>query len=365
MKQVNQKPLRKMKTEQMIRNSRIRKAIALAAGVTLAVGLLTGCHKSTESEHRQSPSPPVKVSVQPAISRTRVATEEVMGTVRAKTRATVEAKVAGRILQMPVTIGQRVNAGDLLALIDVREIEARLDQARAMLAQAKKDYDRFTALLRQGAVTQAEFDGIEARYKAAEAAVREAESMLDYARVSAPFNGVITRKYADVGDFAAPGRPLLEVEDPTILRFEADVPETISQGIHLGMTMTVSFPTLGIILEGVVAEVAPAADPISRTVLVKLDLPQTQALKSGMFGRLAVPVGHATSVWVPASAVVQRGQMEIVFVAAQGHAQMRLVKVGKRTTAEVELLSGVEPGELVIVDGTPMIRDGQPLAIEK
>lgn len=359
-----QTPLHKMKTKQTIQNSRIGKAIALAAGVTLAVCLLTGCHKSTEPEHGQSSLTPVKVSVQAAVSRTRVATEEVMGTVQPKTRATVEAKVAGRILQMPVTIGQRVNAGDPLALIDVREIEARLDQARAMLAQAKKDYDRFTTLLRQGAVTQAEFDGIEARYKAAEAAVREAESMLDYARVSAPFNGVITRKYADVGDFAAPGRPLLELEDPTTLRFEADVPEAICQSIHPGMTMTVSFPTLKITLEGVVAEVAPAADPISRTMLVKLDLPQTQGLKSGMFGRLAVPVGQITSVWVPASAVVKRGQMEIVFVATQGHAQMRLVKVGKRTNAEVELLSGVDNGELIVVDGAPMIRDGQPLVVE-
>lgn len=353
-----------MKTKHTIRNPRFQDAFALATGITLALSLLTGCHKSTETEHSKTSLPPVSVAVQQAVSKTRTATEDLMGTVRAKTRATVEAKVAGRILQMPVVIGQHVKGGDPLALLDVREIEARLDQARAILAQAKRDYDRFAALLRQGAVTQAEFDGVEARYKAAEAAVREAESMLDYARVRAPFDGVITRKYADVGDLAAPGRPLLEVEDPTVLRFEADVPEGISQGIQPGMTMTVSIPTLGTAIESVVTEVAPAADPVTRTVLVKLDLPQTQALKSGMFGRLSVPVGQITSVWVPASAVVQRGQMEIVFVATQGRAQMRLVKVGKRTKAEVELLSGVDPGELVVVDGAPTVRDGQALTIE-
>jgi RND family efflux transporter MFP subunit len=114
-------------------------------------------------------------------------------------------------------------------------------------------------------------------------------------------------------------------------------------------------------LEGTVSEIAPTADPGSRTFLVKLDLPARGGLRAGQFGRVAMPVGQATALRVPASAVVVRGQMEIVFVVADGRAQLRLVKTGKPIGAEVEIISGLSAGEKIVADGVAGLVDGQPV----
>lgn len=335
--------------------------LALAALIGSVALLAAGCGRHSKTAAPESALPVATVRVQTIGDQPRQLAEEILGTVRAKTRATLEAKVAGRIAELPVALGQSLKAGDLVARLDVREIRAKLDQARAVLEQARRDRARFEALLRQQAVTQAEFDGVEARFRVAEAAVAEAETMLGYAEVRAPFDGVVTRKLADVGDLASPGRPLVELEDPKALRLEADVPEALIAGVHAGAKLPVRVSALNLDLEGVVAEIAPAADPNSRTFRVKLDLPDAPGLKAGLFGRVAVPVGETRAPRVPISALVQRGQMEMVFVVADGRAQMRLVKSGKRFGGEVELVSGVRPGERVVVEGAAGLVDGQPV----
>ncbi len=335
----------------------------IAAGLGLAV-LLVGCGGRGEGGRTESPLPSVTVRVQRIVRKPHQATEEVVGTVRAKLRATLEAKVAGRIEEMPVVAGQAVGPGDLIAVLDVREIQAKLDQAKAVLDQAKRERDRFAALLQQKAATQAEFDAMEARYGVAAGSVKEAESMLGYARVVAPFAGVVSRKFADLGDLASPGRPLVEIEDPKALRLEADVPEALISHVERGGKLAVRISTVNEPLEGVVSEIAPAADLNSRTFCAKLDLPNVPGLRLGLFGRVAVPVGETTALRVPMTAVVQRGQMEIVFVAVNQRAQLRLVKTGQRYGDEVELVSGVNPGELVVAEGVAELRDGQPVSIQ-
>lgn len=337
------------------------RAVVLA-GVAAAL-LLAGCGRHSKSTVSDAALPAAVVRVQPIAAEPRVLTEELVGTVRAKTRATLEAKVAGRIAELPVVLGQSLKAGDLVARLDVGEIQAKLDQARAVWEQARRDRERFAALLRQQAVTQAEFDGVEARFRVAEAGVKEAETMLGYAEVRAPFDGVVTRKLADAGDLASPGRPLVELEDPTTLQFEADVPEALIASIQPGAKLRVQVSAVGAALEGVVTEIAPAADPNSRTFRVKLDLPRAPGLRAGLFGRLAVPLGESRAAVVPVGALVQRGQMDMVFVVADGRAHMRLVKTGKRFGQEIELISGVTPGETVVVEGAATLFDGQPVEV--
>jgi RND family efflux transporter MFP subunit len=164
-----------------------------------------------------------------------------------------------------------------------------------------------------------------------------------------------------VGDLAAPGRALLEIEDPTTLRLEADVPEALMGKISMGDKLALQIPTIGALLEGVVSEIAPVADPNSRTFPVKLDLPVRPGLRSGQFGRLAVPVAEVSAIRVPASAVIVRGQMEIVFVVAGGEAQMRLVKTGKHLEAGTEIVAGLNPGEQIVIEGATQLVDGQPV----
>lgn len=307
--------------------------------------------------------PVVAVRVQTVQPQQHLAVEEVVGTVRARLRATVEAKVSGRVEQLLVKQGQSVSAGELLAQLDAREMQARLDSARAVREQAEAELKRARSLLDNAALSRAEFDAVQARQRVAEAMVKEMETMLGYARVTAPFAAVVTRKLADVGDLAAPGKALLELEDPSALRLEADVPEALIGRVRLGDKLAAHVATSSAALEGVVSEIAPAADPASRTFLVKLDLPTTTALRSGQFARVAVPVGEISSLRVAASAVVQRGQMELVFVETNRIAQLRLVKTGKRVSGEVELVSGVEAGERVVTEGAAQLRDGQPVEI--
>jgi len=323
--------------------------------------MLVACGKHDKTPAPSAAPPSITVKVEAAKWSTQVAVEEVVGTVRSKQRAMVEAKVSGRVVEYSATPGALVKAGDLLARLDVQEINARLDQAKAVLDQAKRDFDRQKQLIASNATTRQEYDAAEARVKVATAGLAEAETMLSYAKVTAPFDGVVTRKLADVGDLAMPGKPLLEIEAPTSLRFEADLPEAILDRVKLGEKMPVR---LAKVIEGTVSEISPVADPVSRTFNVKLDLPATDGLRTGQFGRVSVPVAEVKLLLVPQSAVLKRGQMEIVFVAKNGKAALRLVKTGKSLEGRVEVLSGLEEGEQVIVSESAQLTDGQPVTIQ-
>ena len=323
--------------------------------------LLAACGRHSAPGEAVATLPPSMIRIQPVELETMAATEEVVGTVRSKQRAVVEAKVSGRVLEYTATPGAMVKAGDLLARLDVQEIQAKVDQARAMLDQAKRDFDRQKQLIASNATTRQEFDAADARVKIGTGAVSEAETMLSYAKVTAPFDGVVTRKLADVGDLAMPGKPLLEIEAPTSLRFEADLPEAILDRVTLGQKMPVR---LAQTVEGTVSEISPVADPVSRTFNVKLDLPPTAGLRTGQFGRVLVPAAEVKLLMVPQGAVLKRGQMEIVFVARDGKAALRLVKTGKGLGDRVAVLSGLEQSEQVVVSETAKLTDGQPVTIQ-
>jgi RND family efflux transporter MFP subunit len=321
------------------------------------------CHSKKENASESLPSVAVRTVV--VESKARLSSEEVVGTVRAKLRAAIEAKVSARIEALLVAPGQMVKNGDLIAQLDPREIQAKLDQALALREQATRDLARSRELLDKKITTQADFDAVQARARVAEGATREMEAMLGYTKVLAPFDGIVTRKLADVGDLAAPGKPIIEMEDPRALRFEADVPEALIGHVKIGAKLLVQVAEGAAPIEGTVVEVAPVADAASRTFLVKLDLPAAEGTRSGQFGRVWVRTGESKSIRVPASAIVVRGQMECVFVVANQHAQLRIVRTGKRTGGEAEILSGLSSGERVVSEGAESLRDGQPVTLKQ
>jgi RND family efflux transporter MFP subunit len=296
-----------------------------------------------------------------AEEKTRPVLEEVVGTVRAKSAASIEAKVSGRISKMYVDLGQRVAKDQLLAEIDAKEVKAQYDRAVASRDQTLRDYKRATDLLQKQVTSQQEFDAVEGRYRVADAAVNEAASMLGYVEVRSPFDGVVVRKIADTGDFAAPGKPILQIENPEHLRFEADVPEAIIDRVQSGTVVDVVISTLPEPVHGTVSDISPAADSVSRTFLVRVDLPSVKGAKAGQFGRALFPTGSYSSLGVPSSSVVLRGQMEMVFIDDGGKARLRLVKTSRRFGDEVELLSGVSRGEKIITDHAAELSDGQPV----
>lgn len=328
----------------------------------LIIGGLTACHREPVARPGESiPAAPVRLAK--VESRQRVGTEEVVGSVRARLHSSIEAKVSGKIEQMHVVPGQTVKAGELLAELDAREIRARVDQASAVREEADLESRRATNLLKSTAISQQEFDLAQSKARVAAATVAEWETMLDYAKITAPFTGIVTRKVADVGDLAAPGKLLLELEDPTALRLEADVPEALIDRIKMGDKFPIRLTSFTNLLEGVTSEITPVADPSSRTFLVKFDLPSREGLRVGQFGRVLIPVGQGAAPRVPASAVVQRGQMELVFVVADSRAQLRLVKTGKRIGNEVEVVSGISVGEDVVSENPAALIDGQSVVL--
>lgn len=339
----------------------MKKHLLLSA--TLTTLALAGCHKQAPPGENRPGLPSATVQTALVSAGTNQAIEQVVGTVRARNTALVSAKVSGRVKTLVNQIGRAVKAGELLAEIDAAEIAARVEQARAGLDNATRELNRFQKLLDQKAVTLSEFEAVESRHRIAKAMVSESETMLSYTRVESPFDGVISRKLTDVGDLASPGRPLVEVEALGSLRFETDLAEALASRIHLGETLAVQIDGVAAPLRATVAEIAPAANPLSRTLMVKLDLPQNEDLRAGQFGRLSVPVKGNTNLRVPAAALVRRGQLEILFVAEQGKARLRLVRTGKRLADQIEILAGLEAGETIVTDGHAKLRDGQPLTL--
>ncbi len=336
---------------------------SIAVLPALAVALaLAGCGSKHGNEKENSASLPVaQVRARSVENKSRTMTEEIVGTVRAKLRATLEARLSGRIEKMPVALGDKIQKGQLVARLEAGEIAARLEQAEAALEEAGQNWKRVSALFEQQSVTRAEYDSAQARQRMAKGVEAEARAMMNYVEIAAPFDGVVTKKWADVGDLAAPGKPLVSIEDPSALQLEADVPQAIASHIQRAARLVVSVDGVSGELNGTVSEIAPAADSISRTFRVKVDLPETPGLSSGQFARLLVPVAMIDALRVPASAVVQRGQLEIVFVVENQHARMHLVKTGKGMGEEMEILSGLRAGDAVVVDVASQLTDGQPV----
>lgn len=328
-------------------------------GIGLAALLLAGCGRHGEEAPAPEPSgPPVAVQVAAVSVQPLWDEEEVVGNVEAAQRAVLSAKVTGVIDAVNVAPGARVTRGQVLATIDAREIKARLDSAVAAQDQAQKDYARIEKLLKSGSSTRQEFDAVTMRLRTADAGLVEARTMLQYTGIAAPFDGVVTRKLVEVGDLATPGKPLLEMENSSLLRFECEIPEALIDRVAMGADLPVTIDAAGATLTGKVSEIAPSASAGSRTFLVKLDLPSAEKLRAGQFGRVRVPVRERPAVLVAEGAVVRRGQIESVFVVDEGVARLRLVKTGRKMDGRVEVLSGLSGGESVAVSGAQLLEDG-------
>ena len=348
----------------MKRNTDRLSTLSFPVFLLLSSFLLVSCGGKS-SEDKASASTPAKVHIYKVESRSHASIEEVPGTVQARLKASIEAKIPGRIEKMLVVEGQSVKEGDLLVQLDVKEIRAKYDQAVVMRDQLERDLQRSTLLIEKQAISKSEFENIDAKTKVARAAVTEADTMLGYAAIRAPFSGVITKKLADVGDLAIPGRPLIVIEDPSDLRFEANIPETYINSIKPGTSLDVQISGVESSVKGSASEISPTADPNSRTFLVKFTLSDQKGLRSGLFGHVSVPSESRLITSVPQGAIVKRGQMEIVYILRDGKAWIRLVRSGRILGPEIEILSGLDNGETVAVDNLSTLKDGISVEVLK
>lgn len=306
---------------------------------------------------------PVSVTTAIASEQEIPALVEVAGTVQAAERAAIAAKITGVITRMPVLLGSTVKAGDLLVALSADEIAARVTQAEAQLAQAKRNLDREQNLLQKNAATAETVKSMTDLHAVAQAAYREAKTMLGYATITAPFDAVVTRKNVSSGDLATPGAVLLQLENNRRLQVTTAVPESLALQLRVGDTLTVKIPVADLALQGTLSEIAPAADPTSRTTQVILDLPLDPNLRSGQFARILLPSRQNKTLLIPASAVVPLGQMDRVFVVREGRAQLRLVRTGMNANGMTEILAGLNPGETVVTTNNRLLTNGQALQV--
>jgi multidrug efflux pump subunit AcrA (membrane-fusion protein) len=385
-------------------------SLAITAMLLVRCGAHDGTHEAAQA------APRVQATVI-AVARTAVdAQYEAVGTVRADASTTVQSKATGHVTAVHVKEGDLVTRGQVLVELDHREAEAQLQAAQSALrgaqdareevdravqaathargaAEAGADlaqstYERFEGLMENNAVSRQAFDEanakwrmasaetaqagemvasmqakraeVDARIEQARAQLRSAEALLTYTQVTAPFDGIVTNKTVDVGDLAAPGSPLLQVETMEQYRLEALVDESLLAHVHEGDAVPVVLDAIGgEAVAGTVAQLVPAADTASRTFVVKINLPAVPGITSGMFGRARFPMGRTEALTVPASAVAQRGQLSLVYVVGEdGVARMRLITVGRTYGDRVEVLSGLEAGEKVVSDRLETMTDG-------
>ena len=333
------------------------RSVLVRAAPLLLLASLAGC----AAEPVRSPAPsaaPRSVQLARAnLTRLRVTTE-VVGTVRAVRSASVAPLISGTVSEVRIGLGTAVRAGDVLVRLSASEVEARLEQARAVYALAQREGERASFLRGQDVISKAEYDAALSQLTIAGAKQVEASSVAGHAVLRAPFAGVISIQRVHVGDTVLAGQTLLVLEAPGALRFEARIPEGAGEALTVGSVLPVRLEGLEHELEGRIAEIEPGSDDLTRTQLLKLDLPPVPGLRSGRFGRLLLVTGESLSVTVPAGALIRRGQLELVFVEEAGSARLRLVRTGRQQDGWQAISSGLSEGERVVVSRADQLVDG-------
>jgi len=334
------------------------------------------------------------------------ATYEATGTVRARTTATISSKVMAYVQQVSAQAGAHVRQGQVLITLDARDLDANLRRAesgraevesaipelenataaaKANLDLAQTTFQRMRQLAAQKSISSQELDEASARLKAAQAnydmirsrraqinskaatveqEIRAAQIMRDYSSLAAPFSGVVISRTVEPGNLATPGAPLLTIEQDGLYRLEASVDESKLASVRVGQAVEVVLEA-GRKLNARVSEIVPAVDSASRTYIVKLDLPAAPNLRTGMFGRAIFPLGTQKVVAIPLAALMERGQLQSVFVVENGLAHTRLVTTGRRTSDAAEVLSGLNAGETIIRPVPAGLQDGARVEVRQ
>jgi RND family efflux transporter MFP subunit len=348
--------------------------------VPLAVVLAGGLGGCSSARQPMLPSPETvrNVSVLPVQRADVPDLLEAVGTVRATQNSQLSSQMMGNIVELRVHEGDRVQRGQVLAVIDGAQPRAAVDRATAAesaagqqvtasdsdLALAQSTLSRYQNLYDKKSVSPQEFDEVKARYQAAlahrdmarsgqtqaKAALDQAHTSVSYTRILAPFDGMVTEKKADPGMLASPGVPIFTIEGLGHYRLEATVNENDLRHVRMGEQVTAVVDALeNAELKGRVVQIVPAADAGSRSFLVKIELPADTRLRSGLFGRAQFSRGKRSSLLIPQTAVVERGQLQGVYVLDLNKiANLRYVTLGKTTGAEVEVLAGLQEEERVV-----------------
>jgi RND family efflux transporter MFP subunit len=310
------------------------------------------------------------------------------GYIEARHLADVSTRAMGTITKTYVSIGEKVKKGQLLASINNQDfvakkgqIEASIAEAQAQLANAQKDYERYTSLYNKQSATSKELENVTLQYDAAKAhletakqARNEVSAMMSYTSITAPFDGTVTRKLAETGAIASPGMPLFTIEEGDQLRVNFSVGETDIYFLKKGMKAEVEVKATGKKIFCPIAEINPSATLSGGQYIVKLDISPAdkKELYAGMYVNVFIPVvrnsdsASVNSVLVPSSSIVHSDQLTGIYtVSDRQTAILRWVRTGKTQGSQVEILSGLAAGEQFISSSQGRLYNGVPVTWQK
>ncbi|MEZ6149568.1 MAG: efflux RND transporter periplasmic adaptor subunit [Pirellulaceae bacterium] len=294
--------------------------------------------------------------------------ESAVGSIAPVHQSSIAAKILARVLEVNVTAGQPVLAGDVLVRLNDDDLRSRLQQAEAQheaagarLNQARSDYQRASGLIQGNAISRAEYESLATAVRTSEAelertarVIDETKIFLDYATITAPFDGVVVDKQVQAGDMVTPGQTLLTVYDPNQMQLVANVRESLAMKLKVGQEVTAKLEALDHECLATVREVVPQADVGSRSFQVKVSGPCPPGVYSGMFGRILLPLEDEQIIMIPAAAVRRVGQLTLVDVRSNDDGLIRRnVQIGRRLGDDIEILSGLRPGEQVLLPVVP------------
>ncbi len=342
--------------------------------LTLALGACGASHSGKDQGTATAVTTPVSV-----LAPTQATVyESSPGNVIATNSARIASRLTGYVQALHADVGDTVKTGQLLLTLDNRDVEAQvaqahaaLSQARASLADAKFNYDRYSKLYKQDAVTRQQYESVKRNYAVAQAGVKAANAQLQqahaqraYAEVRAPFAGVVTARYVQQGDLATPGKPLIEIQSPGHLEVHTQISNSAYATLKVGDTVQVVGTDVQTTAR--VLRLSPAADPSTQTHLLKATLPNGTKLGAGDFVRVRVPVGTRQAPLIPDTALVERAGISAVFVVDKtDHVHLRMVRVGEQQHGRSEILSGLTAGERYVTHPTDALANGARIQPEQ
>lgn len=358
----------------------------LALSISLLV--LTSCG-GDKKESIENNEPAISVKVSGIAADNNGAFVTASGKIEAENSANVSTRMMGYVTKVHVKVGQKVSAGQLLVSVNNTDLQAKKAQVDASILQAtagynnaKKDFDRFTALFNQQSASQKELDDMTSRYEMAKAGLEAAKQMrnevlaqFSYANITAPFSGEITNTFVKEGDMANPGMPLVSVEGASHLQVTAMVSETDITSIKNGMNVKVLVKSTNQELSGKVVEVSGSAKNTGGQYLVKINLNNAGSkVLSGMFANVQFPVANKSQattvvqsdkVLVPESALIRQGQLIGIYTVGNNNiAILRWLRIGKSFGNQVEVLSGLSANEQYIVSAEGKLYNGAKISIQ-
>jgi len=342
-------------------------SISLASALIL-LGSVTGCHQAQKpSESSSQPiASPISVTTTSIQVSSMPSMTAYLGSVQTAQRAMVPSRLNVNVHKVAVKVGQSVRSGDLLIQLDDRELKAAVDQAKAELERARSDWDRYQTLLAERSVTQREADQVRTTFESAQANLKASTVRLGHASVRAPFDGIIEQLNVEAGEGVGMGQPLLSIETPGNLEIITHLPINPTSDLNVGTSLKYTTSSNGPETKGVITELATAANPQTRTIETILQPTSSEALKPGDVVRVWIPSATEQSIWIPASSILQKGQLEFVYLVHDSKAAMRLVKSGKQRASEqlTQIISGLQEGDVLVTSPMEGLTDGHPVVVQ-